>query len=283
MPLNWSERRARATAERHPRGERAIGTGALVILLIASPKLAHADDDTAACLTHHEQGQVSRSAGKFDAARDEFASCTADACPALVRKRCVALLAELDAAQPTVVVVVHDSDGRDVAQGLSMTLDGASPRDVPATALRLDPGEHTLRVTRGALLPVDRPFVVHEGEKDRRIDVVLGPETHVVPRSSRISTAARVWIGVSAVTLVAAGATSAIGWGIHTHLESSCSPRCTQSQVEPLRILWPVSGAALGVSAVSGAISLGLVLTHRAPSEASAGFQVTPAGVGWIF
>jgi hypothetical protein len=262
-------------------------------LVASSPTLAQADDEKAACLAEHEQGQVSRRAGSFDAAREQFAACTADACPPPVRKRCLAFLAELDAAQPTIVIALHDANGRDVLHGVSMTLDGGRPQGVPATALRLDPGEHMLRVFVGDLPSIDRPIVIREGEKERRIDIDVVPVTSLAlppaegsrSRSAapRISTGARVWMGVSAVGLVAAGTTSAIGWGIHTHLASTCVSSCTESQVEPMRVLWPISFVALGVGVVSGGVALTLVLTNRAPNPEHAGFYAAPSGVGWRF
>ncbi len=273
----------------------------LAFAIAVAPGIALAEDEKGVCVSQHEQGQLSRRAGHFDSAREQFSSCTRDACPAPVRKRCAELLAELDAAQPTLVIAVHDAEGRDVLRGTSMTLDRGSARDVPATALRVDPGEHVLRVAAASRPPVDRPIVVREGEKERRIDVVLPAEVAPAPPGPAVAlpspsapsapsqptrtipVGARVSIGVSAASLLAAGTTSAVGWGIHGHLASSCSPGCTESQVEPLRILWPTSFIALGVGVVTGAIALTLVLTNRAPSPDRTGVYAAPGGIGWRF
>jgi hypothetical protein len=274
-------------------GRMSLNRRALFGFLLASlPAIAHADDEKATCLAQHESGQMSRRVGHFDAAREQFAACTSDACPPPVRRRCVEFLAELDAAQPTIVVAVHDSDGHDIVHGLSMTLDGGAPWGVPATALRLDPGEHVLQIVssdrRGASPPVERRFVVREGEKDRRIDVLLTPgaslpQPPVAHASAPISMTARVFIGVSAASLFVAGTTSGAGWGIRAYLASSCSPHCTQSQVEPLRVLWPTSFVALGIGVASGAVALALVLTNRHPGPDRVGIFASPDGVGWRF
>jgi hypothetical protein len=263
-------------------------TAALGFFIASWPVVALADDTKAACVVHHEQGQVSRRAGKFDAARQEFAFCTGDVCPAPVRRRCVTFLEELDAAQPTVVVAVHDAEGHDVARGLTMAIDGGTPVEVLATAIRVDPGEHILQIRRGGLAPVERRVVVREGDKERRIDVVVGSEPSLAladpgRRAAPVSTTAWVLVGVSAVAFTGAGVTSAVGWGIHTHLASSCSPACTENQVEPLRVLWPASFVALGVGVVSGAVALTLVLTGRGPSPDGSGFHVAPSGAVWQF
>jgi hypothetical protein len=260
----------------------------LMCVLASLPALARADDEKGACLAQHESGQLSRRAGRFDAAREQFAACTADACPPPVQRRCIAFLAELDAAQPTVVIAVHDAGGRDIVHGVSMTLDGARRREVPATAVQLDPGEHTLRLFRGTEAPVDRSFLVREGEKDKRIEVTLAPpRTLVTPAAdtatSRVTPGARWLIGVSAVSLVGAGATSAAGWAIRGHLESSCSPTCSSSQVDSLRILWPTSFAMLGVGVLTGAIAVTLVLTTPATPVDRTSLRVLDNGVGWVF
>jgi hypothetical protein len=169
-----------------------------------------------------------------------------------------------------------------------MTIDGGSPRDVPTTALRVDPGEHVLVVSTGVSSPIERPFVVREGERDKRIDLVLGADRSqstvvAAPGPRMVSTTARVLFGVSAVSLLGAGTTSAVGWGIRSHLASTCSPTCTASQVEPLRVLWPTSFIALGVGVVSGALAATLVLTNRVPNRGSVGFYASENGVGWLF
>jgi hypothetical protein len=263
----------------------------VLALVLAVPSRALADDDKSACLAEHEAGQLSRRAGHFDNAREQFASCTADACPPPVQKRCVAFLAELDAAQPTVVIAVRDLDGHDVVHGVSMTLDGGSPREVPATALRLDPGEHSLRIVRGTSPPSERSFILREGEKDRRVELVLEREGAAVPaaepRGHKVGTSSRVLFGVSGVAILGAISTSAAGWAVRGHLESACQPRCTASQVEPLRVLWPTSFTLLGVGVVSGAIALTLVLTKPASSPDrptwTSGFHASANGVGWVF
>jgi hypothetical protein len=262
----------------------------LLALAVASwSAFAHAEDEKTVCLTQHEQGQVLRRTGKFYAARAAFAACTSEACPAPVRKRCAELLADLDAVQPSIVVAVHDASGRDLVRGVSMSLDGESPREVPAVAMRVDPGEHMLRVTAPARPPIDRPLVVREGETERRVDIVVGEGAlsaeAVAPGSAarRGGTGARVWLGLSAVSFVGAAVTSGVGWGIHSHLTSVCSPSCTESQVEPLRILWPTSFIALGVGVATGVVALTLVLTNGPSPPDRVGLYASPGGVGWRF
>jgi hypothetical protein len=261
------------------------------------PSVAWADDAKTSCLSDHEHGQVSRQAGQFESARASFASCTRDVCPAPVRKRCAELLAELDAAQPTIVIAVHDAEGHDILHGVTMTLDGKSPVDVPSTALRMDPGEHVLGSTAGTTRG-DHSIVVREGEREKRVDIVLGQEAPrlqvatglvaapvaptLVPARVRVSTGTRIWIAVSAVGLVGAAATSGAGWAVHSHLSTLCSPHCTSSQVAPLRVLWPASFAALGVGVASGAVALALLLRHT-PSADQTGLYAAPDGVGWRF
>jgi len=269
--------------------KRALG---LALVLAGVPAQAWAQDGKVACVESHEQGQVSRRDGHFSKAREEFSSCTSDACPAPVRQRCSAFLAELDAAQPTIVIALHDPQGRDVGAGLTLSIDAGPPGPVPATAIRLDPGEHALRVQAGTQPPVERPIVVREGEKERRIDIVVAAEqlpradaamTYLRPPPPQPSTARYWWLGASGIALVGAAATSAAGWAVHGHLASSCSPSCSSGQVESLRVLWPASFVALGVGVVTGAVALALFLTEPAPGPDRVGLHLTPTGAGWSF
>jgi len=76
---------------------------ALVVAASMLPTIAHAQDK-AACLQAHVHGQELRIAGKWRAARAEFATCSAAACPAALSKDCVGWNAELASKQPTIVV-----------------------------------------------------------------------------------------------------------------------------------------------------------------------------------
>jgi hypothetical protein len=258
------------------------------------PATARADDK-AECLAAHEDGQVARRGGRFDRAREDFAVCQRDVCPAVLRARCADYARELEAVQPSIVVMARDAQGAAVGEA-RVTLDGAPPVGVAALALgrRLNPGVHTLRVEAPGFFPADKTITLPEGVKNMQVIVSLeSPKSAAPPARAEIvstpkpiksSSKGAAWgfaIG-SGVSLLAAGALSGVGWGIHTSLNSSCGNMCMDSQVEPLRVLWPASFAALGVGVATGIVAAILFAQHPAERNASA-FVIGPAGAGVSF
>ena len=221
-------------------------------------------DDKADCLSAHEGGQLARRDGHFDRAREAFAACQADACPVVMRSRCAEFARDLEAAQPSVVVIVRDAEGADVG-GASVRVDDAPPVESSAMGMRLNPGSHMLRVEAAGFRPVERMFTLPEGFKNMQVILLerpVLPSTEPVPRS-KPATAAWAFGIASGVSLVAAGALGGAGWVMHASLKSSCGGAgCSESQVEPLRVLWPAAFAALGVAVVSGVVATVLIVSH---------------------
>ncbi len=139
-----------------------------------APGARAADPTTADCLSASEASLKLRSAHKLREARAQLLVCAAQTCPTDVRNECASRVSELNAAIPTVVFEAKDSAGNDLtdvkvamdAQPLVDRLDGAS--------ISLDPGPHTFTFTASAQRPVEKMFVIQEGEKDRHVRVVIG-------------------------------------------------------------------------------------------------------------
>ena len=67
---------------------------------------------------------------------------------------------------------------------------------------------------------------------------------------------------------------------MHESLKSSCGATgCTESQVEPLRFLWPASFVALGVAVVSGVVATILFVTHSREPVRSALVVTSTTGI----
>jgi hypothetical protein len=99
--------------------------------------------------------------------------CSAASCPAVVRDDCIKAATQLDAAVPTVVFEVHDATGNETS-AVRVTMDGKALADsLTGTALDVDPGDHVFRFET-ASGTLERHFVIHEGEKNRRERVGLG-------------------------------------------------------------------------------------------------------------
>jgi hypothetical protein len=253
---------------------------AATIVSMFVPIRAWADDKND-CQSAHEQGQLARREGRFDDARAAFATCQADACPAVVRSRCAEFARELETAQPSVVIIVRDPQGAE-ASGARIRVDGAAPVDVSAMGLRLNPGSHTFVVEAVGFPSVERTITLPEGLKNMQVAFSLAraelPSAEPLARPTS-TTAAWAFTITGGVSLVAAGALSGAGWVIHSNLKSSCGAAgCSEGQVEPLRVLWPASFVALGVAAVSGVVATILFATHSSEPVRSALALVSSGG-----
>jgi hypothetical protein len=268
---------------------RSIHFATLLAGITLSSATARADDK-ADCVAAHERGQIARRTGRFDNAREDFAVCQRPQCPAILQARCSDLARELDAAQPTIVVFVRDTLGADVLDA-RIAVDGAAPASVGTLAVGhpVNPGVHVIRVEASGFPTVDKTFTVPEAAKSLLVSVVLERPTAPPPRAPPPQSSgpgpsrAVAWtfaIG-SGVALAGAGTLSAVGWGIHSHLSSSCGTTCTDSQVAPLRIIWPASFLSLGVGVAAGVAAIILVAHHD--RESTSALVLGPAGVGARF
>src|SRR5580704_14253945 len=68
--------------------------------------------DKMSCIAADTDGQSLRLAGKLLQARKRLAVCSAASCPTIVRDDCVERIADLEAAQPTVVFTATNGEGR---------------------------------------------------------------------------------------------------------------------------------------------------------------------------
>ena len=144
---------------------------AAMLVFLVLPSRAWADDK-ADCQSAYEEGQLARRDGRFDGARGAFAACQAEACPAAMRSRCAEFARDLEAAQPSVVVVVRDAEGADV-RGATVRVDGAPAVEVSALGVRLNPGSHTLRVEAIDFRPSEKTVTLPEAFKNMPVAFVL--------------------------------------------------------------------------------------------------------------
>lgn len=146
-----------------------------------SPRAARADDPVAACIAASDRGQNERDAGKYRAARQDFALCSRDACPSVVVKACAGWNHELDATAPSLVLGARDADGHDL-EDVTVTFDGqpfASRLD--GSPIEADGGPHVLRFERTGSAPIEEKIVVRAGEKARVVTVTFASDTSGAP------------------------------------------------------------------------------------------------------
>ena len=217
---------------------------------------AEASGPTRACIEAHAAGQIDRDAGRLLSAQAQFVACTAEACPAMIRRECLALGESVAAMTPSVVIVAQDSEGR-VIEGARVTIDGetkAPPLD--GRPLDLDPGAHHFELS----LPDGRQQTLaptlRAAEKYRRIvarfDSPLPPPPAPSPPPAHASRnpLAYVFGGVGVAALGAWGYFALDGRNKQNELDR-CAPNCTRSGVDAMRQSYLIADVLLGVSLVS--------------------------------
>ncbi len=151
-----------------------------VIPLIASavslfaPASRAADPTMADCLGASETSIRLRSAHHLREARQQLLVCAALTCPAEVRSECERRVVAVNAAIPTLVFDAKDASGNDLL-AVSVAMDGKPLAErLEGTAISLDPGAHSFHFESPGHAPVDKSFVLREGEKDRRERITFG-------------------------------------------------------------------------------------------------------------
>jgi len=241
---------------------------ALTLALLASapsPAAAAPKKPQQQCIAAAESGQQLRSSSKLLEARKAFGACTANVCPAVIRRDCGRWIDELDIATPTITVKLEDATGAEVAEG-RVLMDGEPLlRAADGRATPIDPGVHRFAWLRDEGSNVEEQFVVREGEHNRVLVLRVAPGTlgPPPPVSHEAHAASPVpWIvGGVGVALVAAGG---IFWGIglndRSTLSSTCASAhtCSQSDVEASHTKLVIGDVLLGVGVVAivGAVYL---------------------------
>ena len=245
----------------------------LAVVAIAAPRAALAGEpSTAQCYDAHETGQLQRKRGELRKARVSFGTCGHNACPAVVQRDCVTWAQELAAQQPTVVIAVVRTDGTDVL-GARVFIDGASTA-ADGTTVELDPGQHSVRIERVGEPSFEQRFAVREGDRARRVAIVLPAE----PGGRGASSPPLVTYalgGVSVLALASFATFAALGKTRENELTNSCGDRCGDGDVAGVRRSYLAADISLGVAVVSAAAAVifWLVAPARAPvrDQASAG------------
>jgi hypothetical protein len=151
----------------------AIPLIAAAVSLLAP--VAHAADPTTAdCLSASNTSIKLRRDHSLREARQQLLVCAAQTCPSDISAECERHLVAVNAAIPTLVFEVKDAAGNDLP-AVSVMMDGKPLTDrLEGTAISLDPGAHSFHFAIAGQTPVDKMFVLHEGEKDRRERIVFG-------------------------------------------------------------------------------------------------------------
>jgi hypothetical protein len=254
-------------------------------------------DDKQQCLAASDQGQQLRDDGKYQRAREAFAACARNACPALVRRDCMKWLADLEQASPSIVVGAKDDKGGDLVD-VTVLVDGVPlVTKLDGKPTPVDPGAHVLRFETTGYPRVEQHVIVRAGEKSRLLVVQFGtpappatPATSPAPAAPHASaatgdsdrtpqgtrTSAWVFGGLAVVAFGTEAYFGLSGLSDRSRLKSQACAQtasCPESSVDSIRTKFTVADIGLGVGIASAAISAYLFLappSETAPSHAAA-------------
>jgi hypothetical protein len=136
--------------------------------------------DTDTCINASEKALSQRKAEKLIQERASLSICAASSCPEAVRSSCQQRLALVNQAIPSMVFFAKDGAGRDLS-AIKLRIDGAVYADhLDGSAIALDPGEHEFRFETTGQQPLVKRFVMHQGEQNRRENILIGAATEPV-------------------------------------------------------------------------------------------------------
>ena len=257
----------------------------IVAVLIACGAIVVAGDgradDKAACTDAYEHTQSLKTSGKLQAAREQASQCTRTVCTAFIRADCARWLAEIEAAQPTVVFEVKDAKGRD-ASAVRVSLDGAPwLAEIDGQTKPVDPGHHTLRFEMAGAPPLEQQIVVREQEKGRRVRVSFkSGDAAIDARVGAARPTALPWI-LGGVGIALAGVGVVLGF-VTLSAKSRADDLCpngvcpnnsVKTEAESSRSTVNTVGPISTVGMVSGGVAIGAAvvwLATRNPARPSA-------------
>lgn len=161
-----------------------------VFSLLVAWSQARADDKNAAtCSETYVRAQTLRNEHKLIEARETLRACVRSACKAFVVRDCATWLDQVQSSLPTVVPVAIDGAGNDLG-GVKVSMDGRVLLErIDGRSVEVDPGPHTFSF-EGPDGHLDKQVIVAEGEKGKRIAVLLGkPAPAPVPIEAGAGTA----------------------------------------------------------------------------------------------
>jgi hypothetical protein len=165
----------------------------VVLAALASAPEVRADTEPtiADCLAATESSLTLRRGDQLRAARSQLLVCSAASCPVDIRTECLRGIEMLNEAIPTAVFSVKTADGVEQSE-VKVSMDDEVVADhLRGDALSLEPGIHKFTFEVARHPPLVESIILHTGEKNRPILVVVGdaepvrpvanPEPDVVP------------------------------------------------------------------------------------------------------
>jgi hypothetical protein len=257
---------------------RVVFAAASLLALDVGSRVARADD-TDACLAAYDRSQQLRKDGKLAASREQLTLCMQPKCHALIKRDCSLWMAELEKAEPSVIVKARDAQGKDVPS-VRVSVDGALFQErLDGKPHELDPGVHVFRYERDRTFIGEERVVVQEGEKNRIVEVKIevdrtasGPPAKS-PEAPPAPAGAYVLLGVGVAGAAAFGILAASGQHDLDQMRApgGCAPRCDESEVSAARTKILAANISLGAGIFAAAAATYWLLK---PRRASVGLEL---------
>jgi hypothetical protein len=239
---------------------------------------AHAEPNQ--CALAYEEAQVMRAEGQLRAARRQLQDCVRPECSEFVRADCGRWLGELEAALPSIVLVVKR--GATELENVEVVFDDQPlVSRIDGKAIPVDPGRHVLRFSHQGTDPLTIEVLLREGDKNRLITAILpepkgtAPARDAVNPHRPVQTARRhgtltyVLAGVGALGTAGFVTLSLLGNGDRRDLERTCAPRCSEDEIGTVRTKYLLADASLAIGALALGGAAYLFFSSPAPARAA--------------
>jgi hypothetical protein len=205
----------------------------VAVLGVSLPSVAFSADPVTECIGASERSLALQKQGRLLDARHELTGCANSTCPEVVQNSCRTREAEIGAAIPTVVFDVKDGAGQPIV-GVQVSVDGGPATPGTGTAVAMDPGAHTVRVDVPGQSPVLKSVVVLEGEKEKRVSILVGSAAPEAPGRGRlvVSTDAAATVTIDGQILAHGRFDGALAAGPHAVQVNEAGKMPFKSQVE---------------------------------------------------
>ena len=242
------------------------------------------------CVEAHQAAQELKRVGQLLEAQERLSICSAATCPGAIITDCGQWYSDLEQRTPSLVFDVR-LDGKP-ASDAAVFVDGAAVTDA-ATAFKVNPGRHVVRVELASFEPREENVVLPEGQRMRLVsfefkspdapqivttatDASANP--YLAPSESR-PTPLVIYplLGVGVVGIGGFGVFSLLGSSKQKSLEESCAPACTKKELKPMKTLYLIGDISGGVGA---AALLGAAITYLARPSKEADSSALAVGVG---
>jgi hypothetical protein len=248
----------------------------IAFALAGTSVTANARADDKSCMAAAAKGQELRDEGKLVDAKPFFQQCAETSCPAPIPGYCADWLADLNKKMPSIVLRATDENGRDVADATAV-IDGKRSVAVDGRPVEVDPGKHTVKVSRGGGTFED-VIIVAQSEKDRIVVAKLtpAPATSAVAQPKKKDEPSRGGVPIASIVAWGIGGAALLsfaGFGLKARVdyddyEARCGNRCAESERDTVASSVLIADISLVVAVVAAGVGTYFYLTRPAPNAA---------------